>query len=78
MAVFIQCNACRGAGRVAHHELTETMALVGYDWASTSSIADGLRMKRTAATNRLVRLLDLGLVERQKKGREYHWRRVDA
>lgn len=79
----ICCECCGGTG---FRELTQTEQItalaVSSTWSSTFDILERLNRVQTtgklsmpALCNRLVRLVDLGIVERRRvTRREYEWR----
>lgn len=79
----VPCERCRSTG---HRELTklelDTLVAVGDTWSTTSDIRARLAVNQwwpspTALCNRLVALLDAGLVERRAPdSKHFEWRCV--
>lgn len=79
--ILIPCHHCEGSGELelsAH--LAETFALVvKYPNIGSDAVASALGLNSpNAATNRLCDLILLGLVEREKQGKYWHYSRTKA
>jgi hypothetical protein len=79
----IECTTCGGTGKAPlGRELSDTLNCMGDAWISTKDI--GVRVAMRTGTvgastliNRLLKLLDLGFVERRDsvEGAGYEWRK---
>lgn len=75
---MICCPRCDGGGKVKLDQaLIDTLAVMGKQWQSTAEIYDKLQngyFKITAINNRLTKLLELGFIEVEVRGKPKYWR----